>query len=56
MRENVTYNKVYDKFSKFTQAIRQFFAETEVNIEGILRSRINYNFQVIKHNPVQLPG
>ncbi len=54
MREHVTYNKVYDKFSNFTQAIRQFFAETVVNIEGVLRSRVNDNFQVIKHNPVQL--
>ena len=54
MREHVTYNKVYSSFSMFTEAIRQFFAKTVFDIEVTLRSRINDNFQVIKHNPLQL--
>ncbi len=54
MREHVTYNKVYTRFDTFTTAIRKFFAETILNIQDILHSRINDNFEVISHNPVQL--
>jgi transposase len=54
MREQVTYNKVYPKFANFTAAIRHFFADTVHSIQDILRARINDNFEVIRHNPVQL--
>lgn len=54
MREHTMYNKVYPKFANFTTAIRKFFAETVLNIQGILHSRINNNFEVIRYNPVQL--
>ena len=54
MREHVTYNKVYPKFANFTTAIRHFFANTVHTIQDILRARISDNFEVIRHNPVQL--
>jgi transposase len=54
MREHVSYNKIYPKFAKFTTAVRQFFASTVPSIQDILRVRINDNFEVIRHNPVQL--
>ena len=54
MREHVIYNKIYPKFAKFTTAVRQFFADTVPIIQDTLRARINDNFEVIRHNPVQL--
>ena len=54
MREHVTYNKVYPKFADFTEAIRYFFGDTVHRIQDVLRARINDNFEVIRHNPVQL--
>jgi len=54
MREHVTYNKVYPKFADFTEAIRYFFGDTVHRIQDVLRARINDNFEVIRHDPVQL--
>jgi transposase len=56
MRKHVTYNKVYPKFADFTTAIRHFFANTVHSIQETLRARINDNFEIIRHNPVQLSG
>ena len=54
MRDHDTYNKVYPKFANFTAAIRHFFADTVHSIQDTLRTRINDNFKVTRHNPVQL--
>lgn len=54
MREHVTHNKVYPKRANFTAAIRHFFPNIVHTIQETLRARINDNFEVIRHNPVQL--
>jgi transposase len=54
MRENLTYNKVYSKFAEFTDAVGFFFNHKVQEITNELRSRINDNFEIIRHNPVQL--
>lgn len=54
MREHVSYNKIYSKFADFTDAVHFFFNHKIHDIAEELRSRINDNFEVIRHNPVQL--
>lgn len=46
MHEQVTYNKYYETFSDFTEAILNFFKNIGRN-KIILRSRITDNFQTI---------
>ena len=46
MREKVTYNTYYEKFSDFTEAIFGFF-KTIARKKLLLRSRITDNFQKI---------
>ncbi|HMZ59019.1 MAG TPA: IS630 family transposase, partial [Leptospiraceae bacterium] len=53
MRECTTYNKLYPRFCDFTEKIRDFFATGVVNLKGVLRKRINDNFQKIELNPLQ---
>lgn len=53
MRERVTYNKLYSKFSEFTEKIREFFNTGVVNLKDMLKTRINDNFQKIELNPLQ---
>jgi transposase len=50
MHEKVTYNQYYEKFSDFSEAIRDFF-KTIGRKKTILRSRITDNFQV-RHSPL----
>ena len=47
MHERVTYNKYYEKFADFTEAIVNFF-KTIGKQKQILRRRINDNFQIVK--------
>lgn len=47
MHENVTYNKYYEKFSDFTEAIQHFFRHIGKK-KILLRSRITDNFQLIE--------
>ena len=54
MREHVSYNKIYSKFAEFTDAVHFFFNHKVHHIAQQLRSRINDNFQLIRHNPLQL--
>jgi transposase len=54
MREVVTYNKFYDKFTEFEKGVRKFFTEKIPNLLDKLKIRINDKFQLIKLNPVQL--
>jgi hypothetical protein len=54
MRENVTYNKFYEKFSEFESAVRDFFTEKIPVLTDKLKARINDKFQVLELNPVQL--
>jgi len=55
MRENLTYNKIYSKFAEFTDAVAFFFNHKVQDIAEELRSRINDNFEIIRHNnPVRL--
>ncbi len=56
MREYVSYNKVYYKFNDFAGAIRYFFDSTIHLIAQSLTSRINDDFYIITHNPLQLSG
>lgn len=44
MREKVTYNRYYEKFSEFTKSLLAFF-ENIVDYYEILKSRITDNFQ-----------
>jgi transposase len=53
MRERVTYNKLYEKFSDFSEKIRGFFSKKILELEEVLRARINDNFQKIIINPLQ---
>ena len=53
MRERTTYNKLYPKFSDFTEKIRDFFENGVVNLKDMLKKRINDNFQKIELNPLQ---
>jgi len=46
MHEHVTYNKYYEKFSEFTDAVLDFF-KTIGRKKTILRSRITDNFQIL---------
>lgn len=54
MREEVTYNKFYEKFVEFETNVRWFFKEKIPLITEKLYSRINDKFQKIELNPVQL--
>ncbi len=54
MREHVTYNKYYPAFADFKDKIHEFFSTTVHEIGHVLKARINDNFQVVHHNPVQL--
>lgn len=53
MREQVTYNRLYPKFSDFTEKIRDFFATGVVELKERLKMRINDKFQIITLNPLQ---
>lgn len=46
MHEQVTYNKYYQCFSDFTEAIKYFFRHIEKK-KSLLTSRINDNFQIL---------
>jgi|SaaInlLV_10m_DNA_2_1039722.scaffolds.fasta_scaffold31642_1 transposase len=46
MHEQVTYNRYYEKFSDFTEAIQYFFRHIGKK-KRLLRSRITDNFQVL---------
>lgn len=46
MHEHVTYNRYYEKFDDFTEAIRHFFRHIGKK-KSLLRSRITDNFQLI---------
>ncbi len=54
MRERKTYNKCYNTFSEFKQAIHHFFFEEIPKIGDVLRKRINDKFQEICLNPIVL--
>ena len=54
MRERKTYNKCYDTFADFKQAIYHFFFEEIPKIEHILRNRINDKFQEIRLNAIEI--
>lgn len=54
MRERKTYNKCYESFLDFSNAIRAFFFEEIPKLEDVLRKRINDNFQHIKLNSMCL--
>jgi len=54
MRERKTYNKCYESFAQFSTAIRSFFFEEIPKIAGILKERINDNFQRIVLNSLRL--
>ncbi len=52
MREVNTYNRYYDKFENFCKSIRKFFYEDIPKIGGLLKDRINDNFQRIHLNSI----
>jgi len=54
MRERKTYNKYYESFAEFTEAIRKFFLEDISKMGDVLMGRINDKFQRIQLNPVVL--
>ena len=54
MREEVTYNKFYEKFTEFKSNVRSFFKEKIPLMKEMLKLRINDKFQKIELNPVQL--
>lgn len=53
-RERTLYNHYYEKFEDFAASVRSFFADKVHRIQGVLRRRINDNFQIIKLNPIKL--
>ena len=50
LREQVTYNKVYDSFEDFGQAVRNFFDVRIRHLKRLLRRRINDHFQRMNVN------
>lgn len=56
MREKKTYNKCYEKFNDFSQAIRTFFSEEIPEMKEQLGKRINDNFQKITINHINCPS
>lgn len=54
VRESTTYNRCYENFSAFQNAIRTFFCEDIFKIGDILKRRINDDFQIIKLNNIKL--
>lgn len=56
MREKKTYNKCYEKFIDFSEAIRTFFFEEIPEIKEQLGKRINDNFQKITINHINCPS
>jgi transposase len=54
MREKKTYNRCYEKFADFSEAIRHFFFEDIPKIANELSKRVNDNFQRIKLNNIKL--
>lgn len=54
MREHVTYNKTYQTFADFSNAIREFFIITVNDIKDKLKKRINDKFEAIVPNPIQV--
>lgn len=54
MREIVTYNKFYEKFSEFASAIKDFFTEKIPTSIEQLKIRINDKFQTMELNPIHL--
>lgn len=54
VRESTTYNRCYENFSAFQNAIRTFFFKDIFEIVDVLRQRINDDFQVIKLNNINL--
>ncbi len=54
MREHVTYNKYYPNLKEFKDKIHEFFNSTVHEIKGILKSRINDKFEVVRHNQIQI--
>ena len=53
-RETTLYNRYFETCWDFFAAVRGFFAETVHKIRGLLRRRINDNFQIIELNPIKL--
>lgn len=53
-REMTLYNRFFQMCSDFFAAVRGFFADKVHKIRGLLRRRINDNFQIIKLNPIKL--
>lgn len=56
MREKKTYNKCYEKFKDFSDAIRMFFFEEIPKMNKQLCKRINDNFQKITINHINCPS
>ena len=54
MREAKVYNRCYENFAEFTEAIREFFWEEIPKKTDMLKQRINDKFQQIELNPIQL--
>jgi transposase len=54
MRQRKTYNKCYENFRDFTEAIRSFFFEDIPKMAQSLRKTINDNFQCIELNSIRL--
>jgi transposase len=48
LRENVTYNKYYERFSDFREAVEDFFRHKIVHLQPILRTRLRDNFHIIQ--------
>jgi transposase len=53
-RETTLYNRYFDTCWDFFAAVREFFADKVHKMQGVLRRRINDNFQTIKLNPIKL--
>lgn len=53
-RETTLYNRYFEDFLGFSEAVRDFFADKVHKIRRVLKQRINDNFQIIKLNPIKL--
>jgi len=53
-RETALYNRYFDTYWDFFASVREFFADKVHRMKGLLRRRINDNFQTIKLNPIKL--
>ena len=56
MHEHVTYNRYYDTFRSFAEAIWRFFKTTLADNWKSFRNIVNDNFRIVKPDQLRVIG